>query len=75
MKLSDTLYANVISSARFAMITFRKDICDHCGACVSVCPRDAILLYEREIKLLTERCDGCRRCLIVCPLRAVEAAK
>ena len=57
------------------MIIFREDICDYCGACVSVCPRDAIVLHEREIQVLSERCDGCRRCLIVCPLRAVEVAK
>jgi MinD superfamily P-loop ATPase len=54
------------------MIVFHEDICDHCGACVSVCPQDAIVLYESKIQLVLERCDDCRRCHIVCPVRAVE---
>jgi MinD superfamily P-loop ATPase len=54
------------------MIVFREEICDHCGACVSVCPRDAIVLHEQDIRLLEERCDGCGRCRMVCPVRAVE---
>ena len=54
------------------MVVFRQEMCDHCGTCVSVCPRDAIILYEREIRLIEERCDGCLRCLMVCPVRAVE---
>jgi MinD superfamily P-loop ATPase len=57
------------------LIVFRTDVCDHCGACVSVCPRDAIVLYEREIHLIRERCDGCRSCLAVCPVRAVEGSR
>jgi MinD superfamily P-loop ATPase len=57
------------------MIIFRQDLCDHCGTCLSVCPRDAIVLYEREICLVQERCDGCQRCLIVCPVRAVEVQR
>jgi MinD superfamily P-loop ATPase len=54
------------------MIVFRQDICDHCGTCVSVCPRDAIVLHERHIQLLEDRCDHCGRCRVVCPVRAVE---
>jgi MinD superfamily P-loop ATPase len=54
------------------MVVFRQDMCDHCGACVSVCPSDAIVLLEREIRLLEERCDGCQRCVVVCPVRAAE---
>jgi MinD superfamily P-loop ATPase len=54
------------------MIVFREEICDHCGTCVSVCPRDAIVLHEQDIRLLEERCDGCGRCRMVCPVRAVE---
>lgn len=57
------------------MIVFRQDICDYCGACLGVCPQDAIVLYESEIRLVIERCDGCQRCLMVCPVRAVEVPK
>ncbi len=54
------------------MIVIRDDICDHCGTCASVCPRDAIILGCEDIRVLEDRCDRCRRCLIVCPVRAVE---
>lgn len=54
------------------MVVFHQEMCDHCGACVSVCPGDAIVLLEREIRLLEERCDDCQRCVVVCPVRAVE---
>jgi MinD superfamily P-loop ATPase len=54
------------------MIVFRDDVCDRCGTCVSVCPRDAIVLSSKDIRAVEDRCDRCRRCLIVCPVRAVE---
>jgi MinD superfamily P-loop ATPase len=57
------------------MIVFRQERCDHCGTCVAVCPHDAIVLYERDIRLVDERCDGCGRCRIVCPVRAVEESR
>jgi len=56
------------------MIVIRDDICDHCGTCVSVCPRDAIFFGCEDIRVLEDRCDRCRRCLIVCPVQAVEDA-
>jgi len=56
------------------MIVIRDEICDRCGTCVGVCPRDAIVLDCRAVRVLPDRCDGCRRCLIVCPVRAVEDA-
>jgi len=54
------------------MIEIREELCDRCGTCVSVCPRDAIVLDCRVIRVLPDRCDRCQRCLIVCPVRAVE---
>lgn len=54
------------------MIIFGEEICDFCGTCVSVCPQDAIVLYESEIRLVAERCNDCRRCFLVCPVGAVE---
>ncbi len=54
------------------MIVFREEICDRCGTCISVCPRDAIVFDGRVIRVLPDCCDRCQRCLIVCPVRAVE---
>ena len=54
------------------MIVIREEICDRCGTCISVCPRDAIVFDGRGVRVLPDRCDRCQRCLIVCPVRAVE---
>ncbi len=46
--------------------------CDFCGACVAVCPADAIQLDEAHWRLLAERCTGCEFCATVCPMNALE---
>jgi ferredoxin len=48
------------------------DDCVGCGACLAVCPTDAI--NEGEPYVIDERCVGCGRCAEVCPVEAVIAA-
>jgi ferredoxin len=43
-----------------------KNECDQCGACVGVCPGNALVLTE-EIKVMPERCIACGRCVTLCP--------
>lgn len=54
------------------MILIKKDMCDFCGTCVSVCPVDAIELYEARLKIDVAVCTNCNKCVIVCPLRVLE---
>jgi len=46
--------------------------CDFCGACVAVCPVDAIQLDEAHWRLFAERCTQCEACVMVCPMNALE---
>jgi dissimilatory sulfite reductase (desulfoviridin) alpha/beta subunit len=43
-----------------------QEACTHCGACVDVCPDDAITLDE-TVDIDRERCMACGKCILACP--------
>jgi ferredoxin len=49
--------------------------CTHCGACVVVCPTEALVLdaNSREVLFYDTKCIGCELCIKACPTRAMEA--
>jgi ferredoxin len=53
------------------MIGVRNDKCDFCGACVAVCPFDAIELFESRIEISEERCTDCMLCVWICPVETL----
>lgn len=53
------------------MITVNRYRCGYCGACVSVCPRDALDLVETFIEV-SDQCTDCGICTRVCPMGALE---
>lgn len=53
------------------MITVNRYRCGYCGACVSVCPNDAIDLVETFIEI-DDKCANCGICTKVCPMGALE---
>jgi len=50
------------------------DRCTDCGACVGVCPTDALVLERPTMKVLfnPEECVVCGECVPTCPVRAME---
>ncbi len=48
--------------------------CTHCGACVAVCPTDALVLDRKtmEVDFHSEKCVACELCVPACPPRAME---
>jgi Pyruvate/2-oxoacid:ferredoxin oxidoreductase delta subunit len=51
-------------------ITFPKVVaekCTGCQQCISVCPRDTIVLKEGKALVITENCSNCKICMRVCP--------
>jgi len=53
----------------------RNDMkCTHCGACIAVCPTDALFVDREsmEIGFDDEECVACELCIKVCPPRAME---
>ncbi len=55
------------------MISVDRARCAYCGACVSVCPEDALDLRETRL-VVTEDCVDCNLCLAACPMGALVAA-
>jgi ferredoxin len=48
--------------------------CTHCGACLAVCPTDAMAVDRETWKVIfdPQKCIGCELCLPACPPRAME---
>lgn len=57
------------------MIYITPGKCDYCGACVGVCPEDAIELMESSIAIIDERCTNCRKCVWACPWEVIQFHK
>ncbi len=55
-------------------IVRNEDRCTHCGACVAVCPTDALTVEPETRKILfdQEKCIACELCVPACPPRAME---
>ena len=54
------------------MINIRDNMCDFCGACVSVCPVDAMELKEAQLSIDPEVCTDCELCVWICPIGVLE---
>lgn len=46
--------------------------CTLCGACLALCPTEAITLGETAVKVNAEACCGCGACVEVCPTGAIR---
>ena len=47
--------------------------CTNCGACVKVCPVEAISIKEGKAVVDQEKCIHCGKCLNVCPQDAIRS--
>ena len=60
------------------LIEVDNEQCFDCGACVALCPVEAIMLAEDcSIMFNKEKCVGstCGACVEVCPARAIKSVK
>jgi len=50
------------------------DKCTDCGACVGICPSEALVLERPSMKVIfdPEKCVVCGECVPTCPVRAME---
>jgi len=51
-------------------ITVEK--CTGCGACMKICPANAIGIKKKKAILVKERCIGCGECTVICRTGAIE---
>ena len=53
----------------------RDDLkCTHCGACVPICPTEALVTdsVTRKVLFYSDKCIACELCIKACPPRAME---
>lgn len=46
-------------------------LCIGCGACIDICPSDAIQMENGKAKIAITHCKKCRACVNVCPVKAI----
>jgi pyruvate formate lyase activating enzyme len=51
-------------------IVFRAERCVRCGACIAVCPLQAVSL-DAAARIDWRRCDDCGNCVAICPASAL----
>ena len=49
--------------------------CVYCGACVGVCPTQALMLKDVRIVVDEAKCISCGACVKICPVGAMELEK
>lgn len=54
-------------------VTRNEERCTHCGACVAVCPTEALCIDKDTMKVIfdSEKCIACELCVKACPPRAM----
>ena len=60
------------------LIEIDEDKCFNCGACVSICPVEAIAVAEdKSVNFDQDKCVGstCSACVEACPARAIISVK
>ena len=63
-----------VRTQRLAQDVSRDErLCTHCGACITICPVDALTVVPdtREVLFDAEKCIACELCVPVCPPRAM----
>ena len=55
-------------------ITRDDQSCTHCGACITICPTDALYLDKKTMNVIfdPEKCIACELCIKACPPRAMK---
>ncbi|MFW9987982.1 MAG: ATP-binding protein [Candidatus Odinarchaeota archaeon] len=71
--ITESLKKNNIIVNKKGRIIIDTEKCIDCGACISLCPTDALNFdIEKRLKFYYERCIGCLLCLDSCPRYAIE---
>ena len=49
-----------------------EEKCLACGACISVCPQDAISMHAGKALVDRDKCISCAICIKACPVGAIH---
>ncbi|MFH1593498.1 MAG: NIL domain-containing protein [Candidatus Omnitrophota bacterium] len=55
-------------------VTRDEESCTHCGACVTICPTEALHMDRKTMKIIFDatKCIVCELCVSGCPSRAMK---
>jgi len=71
--ITEALQKNDIIVNKKGRVIIEIDLCIDCGACISLCPTDALHMDEKELlEYSLEACIGCLICIDACPRFAIE---
>lgn len=71
--ITESLKKNDIIVNKKGRVIIDDDKCIDCGACISLCPTDALHFNsEDRLEFSHEKCIGCLLCLDSCPRYAIE---
>ena len=71
--ITESLKKNNVIVNKKGRVIFDNEKCINCGACVSLCPTEALQMNEDfELIFLEEKCIGCHLCIDSCPRFAIE---
>ena len=58
---------------RFKKYVILEDRCKNCGACLEICPDDAIMRTDRDVCKIDESlCSYCGMCIEACQVQALK---
>jgi len=71
--ITESLKENSIIVNKKGRVIIDDDNCIDCGACISLCPTDALHQgQEDRLEFSYEKCIGCLLCLDSCPRFAIQ---
>ena len=72
-RIAESLRKNNVIVNKKEKIIINDDQCIDCGACISLCPTEALFLNEyARLEFSYNKCIGCLLCLDSCPRHAIE---
>jgi ferredoxin len=54
-------------------VVIDQSACSNCGACVDMCPNDALRKGDETVQLVEENCIDCGICVPECPSEAIRS--
>jgi NAD-dependent dihydropyrimidine dehydrogenase PreA subunit len=70
-----TRYGIPMMASSGYVATLDRDLCNQCGACVDVCPFDALSMDDSTVVRSWELCMGCGVCVEQCPAQAMTLVR
>ena len=61
-----------MAEVKTAIFVVNEDLCYGCGACIALCPTNALELVHRLAIVEQEDCTLCEHCIPSCPVFALR---